>query len=60
SPWTSPSIIPATDELIAKGVAAVGLGIVIPIIGAVIPFVEIGSEEESGCAELLADARAEG
>ena len=55
--WTDPTIIPVTDELVAKGLAAVGLGIVLPIIGATIPFIEIGEDADSRCARLLADAR---
>lgn len=55
-PWTDPSIIPTTEELVGKGIAAAGLGIVIPFVGALIPFVEIGDGGDGACAKLLANA----
>lgn len=53
------SIHPAEGELAEKGLAALGLGILLPVVGAVIPFIEPGLEEDGACDRLLADAAPE-
>jgi uncharacterized protein involved in outer membrane biogenesis len=55
-PWSAPAIEPVSDELIATGAAALGLGIILPVVGAVIPFVELGEDGDSGCAAAVARA----
>ncbi|HET6521940.1 MAG TPA: AsmA-like C-terminal region-containing protein [Geminicoccaceae bacterium] len=49
-------INPDRESLMARGAAAVGLGVLIPVIGAVIPFIEPGLGEDSDCRGLIADA----
>ena len=43
-----------------KGLAALALGVVLPVIGAVLPFIETGEAEGVNCAALINEARTAG
>jgi AsmA family protein len=56
--FENPEVDPTSEELGEKGLAALALGVVLPVIGAILPFFEEGETEDSNCARLIADARA--
>jgi len=56
--FESPEIDLISEELEEKGLAALALGVVLPIVGAILPFFEEGETEDSNCARLIADAEA--
>jgi uncharacterized protein involved in outer membrane biogenesis len=56
--FENPEIDPISEELQEKSLAALALGVVLPVIGAVIPFVEQGETEPANCAGLLETASA--
>jgi hypothetical protein len=47
-------------ELEEKGLAALALGVVLPVIGAILPFIETGEAEGVNCAALMNAAREAG
>jgi AsmA family protein len=47
-----------SEELQEKSLAALALGVVLPVIGAVLPFVEQGETEGINCQRLIQDAQA--
>jgi AsmA family protein len=53
-----PKVDVVSKELGEKSLAALALGVVLPVIGAVLPFVELGETKGSNCGQLLADAKA--
>jgi AsmA family protein len=53
-----PKVSAVSKELTEKSLAALALGVVLPVIGAVLPFVETGETKGSNCGQLLADAKA--
>jgi AsmA family protein len=48
-----------SEELAEKSLAALALSVVLPVIGAVLPFIEQGETKDSNCARLIADAKAD-
>lgn len=56
-PITEPNIEVLTEELAEKGLAAAALGVVLPLVGAVIPFIETGDKVPSNCGPLLEQAK---
>ena len=56
--FENPEVDLVSEELQEKGLAALALGVVLPVIGAILPFFEEGETKDSNCARLLADARA--
>ena len=55
-PLRNPSVVPDAKGLAARGVTAVLLGLVNPLL-ALLPFIETGPGKESDCAGLLARAK---
>jgi uncharacterized protein involved in outer membrane biogenesis len=58
--FEEPKIDPISEELQEKSLAALALGIVMPVIGAIIPFFEEGETEDTSCARLIQAASAAG
>ncbi|HSA80382.1 MAG TPA: AsmA family protein, partial [Geminicoccaceae bacterium] len=57
--FKEPKIDLVSEELQEKSLAALALGVVLPVIGAVLPFIEQGETKDSNCARLIADAKAD-
>jgi hypothetical protein len=51
--FRDPTIDIVSEELAEKGLAALALGVVLPVIGAVLPFIETGEAEGVNCAALM-------
>ena len=51
--FRDPTIDVVSEELAEKGLAALALGVVLPVIGAVLPFIETGEAEGVNCAALM-------
>jgi AsmA family protein len=56
--FANPKIDLISEKLEEKSLAALALGVVMPVIGAILPFFEAGETEDSNCARLIADAEA--
>lgn len=56
-PFADPDVKVDKKALVARGVGALALGAINPVL-ALAPLVEIGREEDSDCAKLLQEARA--
>lgn len=56
-PLMDPNIEVVTEELAEKGLAAAALGVVLPLVGAVLPFIETGDDVPSNCGPLLEQAK---
>jgi hypothetical protein len=56
--FEDPKIDVISEELQEKSLAALALGVVLPIVGAIIPFFEEGETEDSNCAALIRAASA--
>ena len=56
--FRDPQIDVVSEELAEKGLAALALGVVLPVIGAILPFIETGEAEGVNCAALINEARA--
>jgi AsmA family protein len=56
--FKNPEIDPISEELQEKSLAALALGVVLPVIGAIIPFFEEGETEDTNCARLIEAAMA--
>ncbi len=55
--FKSPEIGLASEELGEKGLAALALGVVLPVVGAILPFIETGEEDQGpSCATLVRNA----
>jgi uncharacterized protein involved in outer membrane biogenesis len=55
-----PKIDVVSEELEEKGLAALALGVVLPVIGAVLPFIETGGAQGVNCAALIKSAQTAG
>ena len=55
--FADPSVIPDPAVVAAKGAAAIGLGVLLPPIGALIPTIELGLGKDSDCRALIQQAR---
>jgi hypothetical protein len=53
-----PKVSVTSEQLTAKSLAALALGVIMPVVGAVLPFIETGKTKGSNCGRLLADANA--
>jgi uncharacterized protein involved in outer membrane biogenesis len=53
-----PEIEVVSEELQEKGLAALALGVILPVIGAVLPFIEQGEAEDKDCGRLIEAALA--
>ena len=53
-----PKIGVVSKQLEEKSLAALALGVLLPVVGAVLPFIEPGKTKGSNCGQLLATARA--
>ena len=51
--FRDPQIDVVSEELAEKGLAALALGVVLPVIGAILPFIETGEAEGVNCAALM-------
>jgi AsmA family protein len=58
--FREPQIDVISEELEEKGLAALALGIVLPVIGAIFPFIETGEAEGVNCAALMKSAEPAG
>jgi uncharacterized protein involved in outer membrane biogenesis len=58
--FREPQIDVISKELEEKGLAALALGVVLPVIGAIFPFIETGEPEGVNCAELMTAAQGDG
>jgi uncharacterized protein involved in outer membrane biogenesis len=53
-----PKVSVVSKQLAEKSLAALALGVIMPVVGAVLPFIETGKTKGSNCGRLLADAKA--
>jgi hypothetical protein len=51
-----PAVDVVSEELQEKSLAALALGVVLPVLGAVLPFIEQGETEDADCGRLIEDA----
>jgi uncharacterized protein involved in outer membrane biogenesis len=51
--FRDPKIDVISEELEEKGLAALALGVVLPVIGAIFPFIETGEAQGVNCAALM-------
>ena len=58
--FRDPQIDVVSEELEQKGLAALALGVVLPVIGAILPFIETGEAEGVNCAALMKAAQTGG
>jgi hypothetical protein len=58
--FRDPKIDVVSEELEEKGLAALALGAVLPVIGAVLPFIETGEAPGVNCAALMKAAETAG
>jgi hypothetical protein len=58
--FRDPKVEVVSEELEKKGLAALALGVVLPVIGAIIPFIETGDAEGVNCAALMQAAKRAG
>ena len=58
--FRDPQIDVVSEELAEKGLAALALGVVLPVIGAILPFIETGEAEGVNCAALMKAAQTGG
>jgi AsmA family protein len=56
--FREPQIDVVSQELEEKGLAALALGVAMPVIGAILPFIETGEAKGVNCAALIDEARA--
>jgi uncharacterized protein involved in outer membrane biogenesis len=57
--FKEPKVDLVSEELAEKSLAALALGVVLPVVGAVLPFIEQGETKDSNCGRLIADAKAD-
>ncbi len=55
--FREPEIDVVSEELEEKGLAALALGVVLPVIGAILPFIETGDAPGVNCAALMSAAQ---
>jgi uncharacterized protein involved in outer membrane biogenesis len=58
--FRDPKIDVVSEEVEEKGLAALALGVVLPVIGAILPFIETGEAPGVNCAALMKAAEAAG
>lgn len=58
--FREPKLDVVSEELEEKGLAALALGAVLPVIGAIFPFIETGEAEGVNCAALMKAAKEAG
>jgi hypothetical protein len=51
--FRDPKIDVVSEELEQKGLAALALGAVLPVIDAILPFIDTGNAEGANCAALM-------
>ncbi len=56
--FAKPSVLPDLAVVGARAGAAIGLGILLTPLGALLPTIQLGTGEDGACAGLLADAKA--
>jgi hypothetical protein len=56
--FKEPKVDLVSEELAEKSLAALALGVLLPVVGAVLPFIEQGETKDSNCGRLIADAKA--
>jgi hypothetical protein len=56
--FKDPRIDVVSEELEEKSLAALALGVVLPIVGAILPFFEEGETKDTNCARLIEAASA--
>jgi AsmA family protein len=56
--FKEPDIGLVSEELQEKSLAALALGVVLPVIGAVLPFIEEGETKGANCERLIQNAQA--
>jgi AsmA family protein len=56
--FKEPEIDVVSEELQEKSLAALALGVILPVLGAVLPFIEEGETEDANCGGLIEDALA--
>ena len=56
--FAKPSVMPDLAVVGARAGAAVGLGILLTPLGALLPTIQLGTGEDNACAGLLASAKA--
>ena len=55
--FKEPEVDLVSEELGEKGLAALALGVVLPVVGAILPFIETGEEDQGpSCATLVRSA----
>ena len=55
--FKQPEIVLVSKELQEKSLAALALGVVLPVVGAVLPFIETGEEDKGpSCSSLIQNA----
>ena len=55
--FADPSINPISGELLARGAAAVGLGLVATPVAAIAAFIDLGDAKDVNCTPILAAKR---
>jgi AsmA family protein len=53
-----PKVDPVSEELRDKSLAALALGVILPVLGAVFPFIEQGETKDANCGRLIEAALA--
>jgi hypothetical protein len=56
--FKEPEIDVVSEELQEKSLAALALGVILPVLGAVLPFLEEGETQDANCGRLIEDALA--
>ena len=56
--FKDPKIDVISEELKEKSLAALALGVVLPVVGAILPFFEEGETKDTNCARLIEDTSA--
>jgi uncharacterized protein involved in outer membrane biogenesis len=56
--FKEPKIDAISEELKERSLAALALGVVLPVVGAILPFLEQGETEDTNCARLIEGAMA--
>ena len=56
--FKEPKIDLISEELKAKSLAALALGVILPVVGAILPFFEPGETKDTNCGQLIKAATA--
>jgi len=57
--FKTPAVRPVMGKAIARGAIAAALGVATAGIGALIPLLDVGKDQESNCVELMNKAKAD-